>query len=28
MRSRYTAFVQDWRPYLLATWHPDITDCP
>ncbi|MFN3617398.1 MAG: YchJ family protein [Aquabacterium sp.] len=23
MRSRYTAFVQDRRPYLLATWHPD-----
>lgn len=23
MRSRYTAFVRDLRPYLLATWHPD-----
>ncbi|WP_236650928.1 YchJ family protein [Aquabacterium fontiphilum] len=23
MRSRYTAFVYDLRPYLLATWHPD-----
>ncbi len=23
MRSRYSAFVQDQRPYLLATWHPD-----
>lgn len=22
MRSRYTAFVKDLRPYLLATWHP------
>jgi SEC-C motif-containing protein len=22
MRSRYTAFVLDARPYLLATWHP------
>lgn len=22
MRSRYTAFVRDLRPYLLATWHP------
>lgn len=21
MRSRYTAFVKDLRPYLLATWH-------
>jgi SEC-C motif-containing protein len=21
MRSRYAAFVQDLRPYLLATWH-------
>ena len=24
MRSRYTAFVLDVRPYLLATWHPDF----
>ena len=23
MRSRYSAFVRDLRPYLLATWHPD-----
>jgi len=23
MRSRYSAFVKDLRPYLLATWHPD-----
>ncbi|MFN3888564.1 MAG: YchJ family protein [Aquabacterium sp.] len=23
MRSRYTAFVKDLRPYLLETWHPD-----
>jgi SEC-C motif domain protein len=23
MRSRYTAFVKDLRPYLLRTWHPD-----
>ena len=23
MRSRYTAFVRDLRPYLLDTWHPD-----
>ncbi len=23
MRSRYTAFVLDLRPYLLSTWHPD-----
>jgi len=23
MRSRYSAFVLDLRPYLLATWHPD-----
>jgi SEC-C motif domain protein len=22
MRSRYSAFVLDLRPYLLATWHP------
>lgn len=22
MRSRYTAFVLDLRPYLLETWHP------
>ncbi len=22
MRSRYSAFVKDLRPYLLATWHP------
>ncbi|CAM3818265.1 SEC-C motif-containing protein [Roseateles saccharophilus] len=22
MRSRYTAFVRDLRPYLLASWHP------
>ena len=22
MRSRYTAFVKDLRPYLLDTWHP------
>lgn len=22
MRSRYSAFVADERPYLLATWHP------
>lgn len=22
MRSRYTAFVMDIRPYLLETWHP------
>jgi len=22
MRSRYSAFVFDLRPYLLATWHP------
>lgn len=22
MRSRYTAFVLDKLPYLLATWHP------
>ena len=22
MRSRYSAFVQDWLDYLLATWHP------
>jgi SEC-C motif-containing protein len=21
MRSRYSAFVKDLRPYLLATWH-------
>lgn len=32
MRSRYTAFVQDRRPYLLATWHPDtrpaVIDAP
>jgi SEC-C motif-containing protein len=23
MRSRYSAFVKDLRPYLLATWHPE-----
>ncbi len=23
MRSRYSAFVRDLRPYLLETWHPD-----
>jgi SEC-C motif-containing protein len=23
MRSRYSAFVLDLRPHLLATWHPD-----
>lgn len=23
MRSRYSAFVLDLRPYLLATWHAD-----
>jgi len=23
MRSRYSAFVLDLRPYLLDTWHPD-----
>lgn len=23
MRSRYSAFVLDLRPYLMATWHPD-----
>lgn len=23
MRSRYTAFVLEREPYLLATWHPD-----
>lgn len=23
MRSRYSAFVKDLRPYLLDTWHPD-----
>lgn len=23
MRSRYTAFVLDWREHLMATWHPD-----
>ena len=23
MRSRYSAFVLDLTPYLLATWHPD-----
>jgi SEC-C motif-containing protein len=23
MRSRYSAYVQDLRDYLLATWHPD-----
>ena len=22
MRSRYTAFVKDLRPYLAETWHP------
>lgn len=22
MRSRYSAFVRDLRPYLLQTWHP------
>ena len=22
MRSRYSAYVLDLRPYLLATWHP------
>lgn len=22
MRSRYSAYVRDQRPYLLATWHP------
>ncbi len=22
MRSRYSAFVKDLRPYLLDTWHP------
>jgi SEC-C motif-containing protein len=22
MRSRYSAFVRDLRPYLLASWHP------
>lgn len=22
MRSRYTAFVKDIRPYLMETWHP------
>lgn len=22
MRSRYSAYVRDRRPYLLATWHP------
>ncbi len=22
MRSRYTAFVMELEPYLLATWHP------
>lgn len=22
MRSRYSAFVLDLRPYLLASWHP------
>lgn len=23
MRSRYSAFVLELEPYLLATWHPD-----
>jgi len=23
MRSRYTAYVLELEPYLLATWHPD-----
>lgn len=23
MRSRYTAYVLERAPYLLATWHPD-----
>ena len=23
MRSRYSAYVLDLRPYLLASWHPD-----
>jgi SEC-C motif-containing protein len=23
MRSRYSGFVRDLRPHLLATWHPD-----
>ena len=23
MRSRYSAFVTEDEPYLLATWHPD-----
>jgi SEC-C motif domain protein len=23
MRSRYSAFARDLRPYLLDTWHPD-----
>ena len=32
MRSRYSAFVKDLRPYLLATWHasarPDAIEAP
>lgn len=24
MRSRYSAFVKDLRPYLLATWHESV----
>lgn len=32
MRSRYSAFVKDLRPYLLATWHvstrPAVIEAP